>query len=81
MKTKLEYTLELTRAMMVIITIVAIISIIGTPGEDSFGIIFVRLVFWLALSIPLVFSICYLYVYVKYEELVEGDKEFDKKSK
>ncbi|WP_462170820.1 hypothetical protein [Pseudoalteromonas xiamenensis] len=81
MKTKLEYTIELTRGMMLIISIVAVISIIGTPSEYSFGIIFVRLVLWLALSVPLVFSICYLYVYVKYEELVEGDKELDKKSK
>tara|TARA_R110001583_G_scaffold77654_3_gene211273 strand:+ start:1286 stop:1549 length:264 start_codon:yes stop_codon:yes gene_type:complete len=76
-KTKLQYTFDLTKGMMILVTAIAVISIISSPGADSVALIIVRLIIGLVLAIPVIFGVSYLYVIFKYDELVQRDKELD----
>ena len=77
-KTKLYYTWELTKGLMIAITAIAAISVLGKPSELSSFEIFIRLILLLIASIPAVFGFSYLYVLVKYDSLLQRDKELEK---
>ncbi len=74
-KTKLQYAIEFTKGMMILVAVIAVISIISSPGTDSLALIIGRLILGLLLAIPVIFGVSYIYVIFKYEELVQRDKE------
>ncbi|WP_158678186.1 hypothetical protein [Pseudoalteromonas sp. T1lg23B] len=77
-KSKLSYAWDLTKGLMIVISAVAVISILGKSSELSSVEILIRLVLLLVAVIPVVFGFCYLHVLFKYESLVQRDKELEK---
>jgi hypothetical protein len=77
-KTKLYYAWDLTKGLMIAITAIAVISILGESSELTSVEIVIRLILLLIAVIPAVFAFCYLYVWFKYDSLLQRDKELEK---
>lgn len=76
-KTKLYYAWDLTKGMMILITVVAVISIFASPGELAPLEVSIRLILALISVTPIMFAVSYVYVFFKYEELLTRDKELE----
>lgn len=74
-KFSLMWGLDVSKGILFLIALVAGIKIIINPGNDSMGIVLLRLVEISILVIPLVIIGCAVYGYIHYEAIIEKDNK------